>query len=123
MVKSRLQKIIKRDHHIPNNVVPNSSEVGLSEEEIAEIKTGKPFPSWKFIPWILDELKMPLMQRPPPPPPEEGEGQEAPAEEELTDEQKAEAEKARKKKEAEDAKKAKEAEEAAKAKEDRRKRR
>jgi len=120
LVRNRINKILKRDHHVPNNIVPGLSEIGLSEAEVDEIKTGKPFPSWKFIPWILDELQMPLMERPPPPPPEEG---EEPEPVELTEEEAAAAAKEKKKKDAEEAKKAKEAEEAAKAKEERAKKR
>jgi len=120
LVKTRLNKILRADHHVPNNVIPGLSEIGLSEVEVEEIKTGRPFPSWKFIPWILDELGHELMQRPPPPPPEEG---EEPEPVEMTEEEAAAAAKEKKKKEAEEAKKAKEAEEAAKAKEERAKRR
>ena len=35
--------------------------------EIEEVKTGKPFPAWKFIPWVLDALGHELMKKPPPP--------------------------------------------------------
>ena len=55
--------------------------IGLSEAEIEEIKSGKPFPSWKFIPWILDTLGYDLMKRPPPPVEEKEEEEEV----ELTD--------------------------------------
>lgn len=42
---------------LPNNVEPaGRSQIGLSLKELEDIKTGKPFPSWKFIPWILDYL-------------------------------------------------------------------
>lgn len=100
-------------------MVPNLSKISLSQHEIDEIKQGKPFPSWKFIPWVLDHLGFPLMKRPPPPEPEKAEGEE----EEISEEQKVAMEKAKKKKEAEEAKKAKEAEEAQKAKEERRRKR
>ena len=60
MVKDRLAVILKRDTHLPNNVVEHESAVGLKEDEVQTIKSGKPFPSWKFIPWILDELGYPL---------------------------------------------------------------
>jgi len=121
LVKERLEKIIKDEVHLPNNVREGLSEIGLSQHEIDEIKSGKPFPAWKFIPWILDHLGYPLMKRPPPPPPEEG---EAPAEEEeLTPEQIAKIEKEKKLKEKEEQKRLKEEEEAKKAKEERRKRR
>lgn len=43
------------------------SKIGLSQAEIDEIKMGRPFPAWKFIPWILDVLGHELMKKPPPP--------------------------------------------------------
>ena len=46
------------------------------------INDGKPMPSWKFIPWLLDELGFELDKRKPPPAPENPE--EEPEEEELT---------------------------------------
>ena len=52
---------------MPNNVEEPNSRIGLSWNEIEEIKSGKPFPSWKFIPWVLDYLGYKLMKRPPPP--------------------------------------------------------
>jgi hypothetical protein len=61
LVKSRMQKILESEVHLPNNVEPELSAVGLSQQEIDEIKLGKPFPSWKFIPWVIDELGYPLM--------------------------------------------------------------
>lgn len=67
LVKGRLEAILKDDAHLPNNVVPGLSKIGLSQAEIDEIKTGKPFPAWKFIPWILDVLEYDLIKKPPPP--------------------------------------------------------
>ena len=69
LVKTRLEKILREGDHLPNNVVPALSKVGLSQSEIDEIKNGKPFPAWRFIPWVLDHLGYELMKRPPPPPP------------------------------------------------------
>jgi hypothetical protein len=37
----------------------------LSSEELQEIKEGKPFPAWKFLPWIMEYLGVPLMVKPP----------------------------------------------------------
>jgi hypothetical protein len=34
--------------------------IGLSAEELAEIKEGKPFAAWKFLPWVLEYLGVPL---------------------------------------------------------------
>ena len=119
MVRNKLQELLAEEVHTSNNVVPGLSKIGLSLQELEEIKLGKPFPSWKFIPWIIDNLGLPLMKRPPPPPEEKPEGEE----EELTEEQKAAQEKALKKKQAEEAKKLKEEEEAKKAKEERKRKR
>jgi hypothetical protein len=66
LVKRRIKKILS-EKKLPNNVIPQLSAVGLSQQEVDEIKLGKPFPSWKFIPWVLDELGFKLMKRPPPP--------------------------------------------------------
>lgn len=57
------------------------SKIGLGQSEIDEIKTGKPFPAWKFIPWVLDVLGHELMKRPPPPEKTEEEIAELPDEE------------------------------------------
>ena len=86
MVRNKLQELLAEEVHTSNNVVPGLSKIGLSLQELEEIKLGKPFPSWKFIPWIIDNLGLPLMKRPPPPPEEKPEGEE----EELTEEQKQE---------------------------------
>ena len=56
---------MKDETKLPNNILPYKSKISLSETEFDEIKAGKPFPSWKFIPWILDELGHELMKRPP----------------------------------------------------------
>ena len=119
MVKKRLENLLKEEIHTPNNVMPGMSQIGLSQAEIDEIRLGKPFPSWKFIPWVFDELGFELAERPPPPEPEVEEGDP----EELTEEEKAKKEKEKKKKEAEEAKKKKEEEEAARQKDERRKKR
>ena len=81
LVKGRLEAILKEEGHLPNNVVPGLSKVGLSQAEIDEIRSGKPFAAWRFIPWILDHLGYELAKRPDPPEPAEGEGEE----EDLTD--------------------------------------
>ena len=85
--------------------------------EIEEIKTGKPFPAWKFIPWILDALGHELMKKPPPP--------ELTMDqiEELDPEAKEKLLKERAKKEAEAQKKQKEKEAAATAKAERQRKR
>ena len=42
--------------------------ISLSENELNEIKEGKPFASWKFIPWIMEFLGVALDVKDPPPP-------------------------------------------------------
>jgi len=55
-----------------NNIVTEGPcMLCLSQNELDAIKDGKPFPAWKFIPWILEFLGIPLMQRPAPATPEE----------------------------------------------------
>ena len=34
--------------------------VSLSAEELERIKDGRPFESWKFLPWILEYMGIPL---------------------------------------------------------------
>jgi len=119
LVKTRLSQILKLDHRLPNNIIPGLSMVSLSESELEEIKSGKPFPSWKFIPWILDYLGYELQKRSPPPIPE---GDDQP-ELELSEEDLLNKAKELKKKALEDAKRAKEEEEQKRAKEERAKRR
>lgn len=93
--------------------------MGLSETEIAEIRSGKPFPSWRFIPWVLDHLGYELMRRPPPPEPV----QEIVDPNELEPEARAKWDKEQKLKAAAAAKKAKELELEAAAKAEREKKR
>jgi hypothetical protein len=38
LVKERLSVILKREVHMPNNVVENESEIGLKEDEVAHIR-------------------------------------------------------------------------------------
>ena len=38
--------------------------IGLSAEELAEIKEGKPFAAWKFLPWVLEYLGVRLAIQP-----------------------------------------------------------
>lgn len=101
IVKDKLSVILKeskditKEEHVPNNVEEGNSRIGLSWQEIEDIKMGKPCPSWKFVPWMLDYLGHKLMKRPPPP--EEPEAEVNP--EELSEEELAAYEKAQKKKE------------------------
>jgi len=59
---------------LPNNITDEGPcMVCLSEAELADIKEGKPFPSWKFLPWIMEFLGIPLRVNDPPPPEEDSE--------------------------------------------------
>jgi len=35
--------------------------VCMSEQELNDVKEGKFLPSWKFLPWVLEYLGVPLM--------------------------------------------------------------
>ena len=60
-----MEKTIK----LPNNITTEGPcEICLSEKELTEIKEGKPMPSWKFLPWIMEFLEIPLRVKDPPPP-------------------------------------------------------
>ena len=55
---------------LPNNIsgeVEGPCMISLSESELNEIKEGKPFASWKFIPWIMEFLGIALRVKEPPP--------------------------------------------------------
>jgi hypothetical protein len=107
------------EHKLPNNV----TEIGpcmicLSKEELQEIKDGKAMPAWKFIPWVLEFLGVPLMQRPHNP-----EEIKEPNVEEMNEEERKAYDKELKKKAEEKKKKDKEDEELRKAKEERHRKR
>jgi hypothetical protein len=95
-------------------VVPDLSEIGLSADEISAIMRGTPFPSWRFIPWILHHLGYELMRRPQAP-----EVEEVVDIENMTPEEKTAYEKAQKKKQQELLKLEKDREQARLAKEQR----
>jgi hypothetical protein len=45
----------------PNNISNDGPcMVSLSAEELERIKDGRPFESWKFLPWILEYMGIPL---------------------------------------------------------------
>lgn len=87
----------------------------MSDQELNEIKEGKMFPAWKFLPWVMEYLGVPLMELPPIPPGEVVE----PDVTQMTDEEKKLFDKEQKKKAEEKKKKDKEEEELKKAKADR----
>jgi hypothetical protein len=92
--------------------------IGLSSEELTEIKDGKTFAAWKFLPWILEYLQVPLAIQP-----KVEQGVVEPNPDEMNEEEKKTYEKEQKKKAEEKKKKEKEEEDIRKAKEDRARRR
>lgn len=99
----------------PNNLrTDGPCMVCLSNEELNEIKEGKPFAAWKFLPWIMEYLGIPLAVK-------EVEVKEEvqPNFEEMSDDQKKTWEKEQKKKADEKKKKEKEEADAKAAKEER----
>jgi hypothetical protein len=69
IVQEKLAAIIEIPEKPANNIVTEGPcMLCLSQNELDAIKEGKPFPAWKFIPWILEFLGVPLMQKPAPPP-------------------------------------------------------
>lgn len=71
IVQEKLRDILGLPQKLPNNI-PEHQEgpcmIGLSDNELNDIKEGKPFPSWKFLPWIMEFLGIPLRVKDPPPP-------------------------------------------------------
>jgi len=54
---------------LPNNITNEGPcMISMSEQELNDIKEGKPMPSWKFLPWIMEFLGVPLRVKDPPPP-------------------------------------------------------
>jgi len=69
IVQNKLAAVMELVEKPPNNVrTDGPCMVSLSQEELEAIKDGKKFESWKFIPWILEYMGIPLAVRPPPPP-------------------------------------------------------
>jgi len=63
IVQTKLARILKQKIKPPNNVV-EGSEINMSQEELDKLKEGIPVPSWKFLPWILEYLNVPLKRKP-----------------------------------------------------------
>jgi len=62
---------------LPNNITTEGPcMVCMSEQELLDIKNGMPIPSWKFLPWIMEFLGVPLRVKDPPPPEEDSETDE-----------------------------------------------
>lgn len=61
IVKKKLADILAFERKPPNNVSKaGTCMVCLSQEELNEIKDGKHFAAWKFLPWVLEYLGVPL---------------------------------------------------------------
>jgi hypothetical protein len=74
IVQEKLRDILGMPQKLPNNITEEGPcMIGLSEAELNDIKEGKPFPSWKFLPWIMEFLAIPLCVKDPPPPEDESE--------------------------------------------------
>lgn len=65
IVKEKLAKILSLPMKLPNNLTTvGPCMICMSNEELQEIKDGKPFPAWKFLPWIMEYLDVPLVVKP-----------------------------------------------------------
>lgn len=72
IVQEKLRDIMSQPLKPPNNITNEGPcMVSMSENELTEIKEGKPVPSWKFLPWIMEFLEIPLRVKDPPPPEED----------------------------------------------------
>lgn len=120
IVEEKLADILAMSVKLPNNVSQKGPcKICMSEQELNEIKEGKMFPAWKFLPWVMEYLDVPLQEKPPTPPEEIVE----PDVTQMTEDEKKAYEKEQKKKAEEKKKKDKEEEELRKAKADRHARR
>lgn len=65
IIRDKLAEIMALPIKPPNNLTNEGPcMVCLSAEELQEIKDGKPFPAWKFLPWVMEYLGVPLMVKP-----------------------------------------------------------
>jgi hypothetical protein len=87
VVQDKLREILAMPSKLPNNICPETGPcmVSMSQEELDAIKEGKVMATWKFLPWVLEFLEIPLALRPKPEVKEE-----EPNEEEMTEQQKKE---------------------------------
>lgn len=119
IVKDKLAEIMALPIKPPNNLsTEGPCMVCLSAEELQEIKDGKPFAAWKFLPWIMEFLGVPLMIKSP-----EVKSEDEPNQDEMSEEQKKAFDKEQKKKAEEEKKRQKAQAEAEAAKAERAKRR
>ena len=72
IVQEKLRTIMSEPVKLPNNITGDGPcMICLSESELNDIKEGKPMPSWKFLPWIMEFLGISLRVKDPPPPEED----------------------------------------------------
>lgn len=65
IVRNKLAEILALPQKPPNNLrTDGPCMVCLSNEELQEIKDGKPFAAWKFLPWVMEFLGVPLDVKP-----------------------------------------------------------
>lgn len=115
IVREKLAAILALPAKPPNNLrTDGPCMVCLSNEELQEIKDGKPFAAWKFLPWVMEYLGVTLDVKP-----VVVKEEVAPNLDEMTPEQLKAYEKEQKKKADEKKKKEKEEAEAKAAKEER----
>ena len=69
IVKNKISTILKiKGPKPPNNITTDGPcMICMSETELTEVKEGKMLAAWKFLPWVLEYLGIPLMQKPPMP--------------------------------------------------------
>ena len=62
IVQDKLREILQMPTRLPNNICTDLGPctVSMNEEELESIKNGEKFDSWKFLPWILEYLDIPL---------------------------------------------------------------
>ncbi len=119
IVRRKLADILSLSIKPPNNITDiGPCMICMSNEELQEIKDGKPFAAWKFLPWVMEYLGVPLAIQP-----KVEQVIVEPNPDEMNEEEKKAYEKEQKKKVEEKKKKDKEEDEARKAKEDRARRR
>ena len=69
IVQNKLREILSMPIKPPNNICTDVGEcmVSMNEEELEAIKNGGKFESWKFLPWILEYMDIPLRENKKPP--------------------------------------------------------
>lgn len=68
--------LLKQREKLPNNIVDTTLEeekqremegrcsISMSQEELDKLRDGHSLPAWKFLPWILEYLEVPMKRRP-----------------------------------------------------------